>query len=55
MDVKEKWELETNLIITNKKWRDTFTEGHTLKNSPSWREFEWKVNTPITSKYTAFP
>lgn len=58
MDVKERWELETNIIITDEQWEETFKAGHKLTNSPSWWEFDWKVkmrffNTPsITSKYS---
>lgn len=58
MDVKERWELEANVIITNDDWEETFKSGHTLTNSPTWREFEWKVkmryfNIPfVTAKYS---
>lgn len=58
MDVKERWELETNIIITDEQWEETFKAGHKLTNSPSWWEFDWKVkmrffNTPsVTSKYS---
>lgn len=58
MAVKEKWELEANIIIRDIDWEETFQSGHKLTNSPTWREFEWKVkmryfNTPsITSKYS---
>lgn len=58
LDVKEKWELEANIIITEEEWEETFKEGHRLTNSPTWREFDWKVKmryfyTPfITSKYS---
>lgn len=31
MDVKEKWELETNIIIGDEKWEETFKAGHKLK------------------------
>ena len=57
MDVKERWELEANVIITDDDWEETFKSGHKLTNSPTWREFEWKVkmrffNTPfVTAKY----
>lgn len=58
MKVKEKWELESNIIITDEEWEETFKAGHKLTNSPSWREFDWKVkmryfDTPIiTSNYS---
>ena len=57
-DVKEKWELEANIIICDEDWEETFKLGHSITNSPTWREFDSKVkkryfNTPsITSKYS---
>lgn len=58
MDVKERWELEANVIITDDEWEESFRSGHKLTNSPTWREFDWKVkmryfNTPsVTAKYS---
>lgn len=43
LDVKEKWELEANIIITDEKWEETFKAGHKITSSPIWREFDWKV------------
>lgn len=43
MDIKAKWELEANIIMTDEKWEETFKAGHKLISRPSWREFEWKV------------
>lgn len=58
LDIKEKWELEANIIISEEEWEETFKEGHKLTNSPTWREFDWKVKMRyfytlfITSKYS---
>lgn len=41
MDVKEKWELEANVVITDDEWEETFRLGHRLTNSPTWKEFDW--------------
>ena len=43
LDVKEKWELEANIIITDEQWEETFKAGHKVTNSPTWREFDWKI------------
>lgn len=58
LDIKQKWELEANIIISEEEWEETFKEGHKITNSPTWREFDLKVKmryfyTPfITSKYS---
>lgn len=58
LDVKERWELETNTIITDEDCEETFKSGYKLTSSPTWKEFDWKVkmqyfNTPsVTSKYS---
>ena len=54
LDVKEKWELEMNTIITDEGWEQSCREGHKVTNSPTWREFEWKIKmrfirTPLVS------
>lgn len=55
--IKEKWELEMNVIINDDEWEQTMLEGHKITNSPTLREFEWKTKirffrTPfITSKF----
>lgn len=43
LDVKERWELETNTITTDEDWEETFKSGHKLTSSPTWKEFGWKV------------
>ena len=58
LDVKEKWELEANIIITDEQWEETFKAGHKVTNSPTWREFDWKIKMKyfitrsITSRYS---
>ena len=58
LDVKEKGEVEANIIITDEQWEETFKAGHRVTNSPTWREFDWKIKmryviTPcITSRYS---
>ena len=58
VDVKEKWELEANIIITDEQWEETFKAGHKVTSSPTWRAFHWKIKiryfiTPsITSRYS---
>lgn len=37
--------------IPEKQWEETFKEGHRITNSPTWREFEWKVKMPLHSIY----
>lgn len=40
------------------QWEETFKAGHRVTNSPTWREFDWKIKmryfiTPcITSRYS---
>merc|ERR1712035_181329 len=56
LDMKQKWELEMNTIISDKNWELSCREGHKITSCPIWREFDWKVRmrffrTPlITSK-----
>ena len=55
LDIKEKWELEMN-IISDEQWESSCEQGHRVTSSPNWREFGWKIKmryfrTPlITSK-----
>lgn len=57
LDIKEKWEMEMNVIIDDDSWEDGCERGHKITNSPSWKEFNWKIKmryfrTPlIVSKY----
>ena len=32
-----------NTIISDEEWEHSCREGHKVTNSPTWREFEWKV------------
>lgn len=40
MDVKEKWELQANITISDEDLEETFKAGDKLTNSPLWREFD---------------
>ena len=57
LDIKERWELEMNVIIEEEEWERACEKGHKISNSPIWKEFNWKLKmryfkTPmITSKY----
>ena len=42
-DIKEKWEFEANIIISEEKCEEALRAGHKLTNSPTWREFDWKI------------
>lgn len=42
--VKEKWELEMNVVIEDQEWEQLCERGHKLTSSPAWKEFMWKVN-----------
>ena len=58
LDIKEKWELEMNIIISDEQWENSCEQGHKVTSSPNWREFGWKIKmryfrTPlITSKWS---
>ena len=58
LDIKEKWELEMNIIISDEQWENSCEQGHRVTSSPNWREFGWKIKmryfrTPlITSKWS---
>lgn len=58
MDIKEKWELEMNVVISDEQWVNSCKRGHKLTSSSNWREFGWKLKmryfrTPqITSKWS---
>lgn len=43
LDIKEKWELEMNTIITDKQWEASCSQGHRVTSSPNWKEFGWKI------------
>lgn len=43
LDVKEKWELEMNIITEDTCWEDVCEEGHKITSSPMWKEFNWKL------------
>lgn len=54
LDIKEKWELEMNTVISDKQWETSFEQGHKVTNSLSWREYGWKLRmryfrTPLVS------
>uniref|UniRef100_A0A3Q3ASL9 Reverse transcriptase domain-containing protein n=1 Tax=Kryptolebias marmoratus TaxID=37003 RepID=A0A3Q3ASL9_KRYMA len=40
--VKEKWESELNMTITDEDWSDMWKTHQTSTNSRIWREFTWK-------------
>lgn len=58
LDIKEKWEQESNISIEEEQWEESFRIGHSLFSSVAWREFEWKgkiqyFNVPTkTYKYS---
>lgn len=41
--LKEKWELEANVIINVEEWEESNLTSHKITNSPMWRGFDWKV------------
>lgn len=41
-DVRHKWELELNVNIDDKTWRDVCGGSHKGINSNLWKEFDWK-------------
>lgn len=43
--MKERWETEMNLAISEDAWEEICTEAHLVTNSNMWREFKWKVIT----------
>ena len=59
--IKEKWELELNVIIEDSTWMDIWTSCHKGISSQLWKEFDWKVkirffNTPfIISSFVKNP
>lgn len=59
--IKEKWELEMNVIIEDSTWKDIWAGCHKGINSQLWKEFDWKVkirffNTPfIISSFVKTP
>lgn len=44
LQVKEKWELEMNVVTGDQEWEQLCENGHKLTSSPTWKEFIWKVN-----------
>ena len=57
LNIKEKWELEMNIVIKDEEWVETMRNGHKITESQILREFEWKTKTRffrtpfITSKF----
>lgn len=51
LDIQEKWELEMNVLISDKDWKLFCWEEHKVTND-MWKEFEWKVK--IFQPYTDF-
>lgn len=45
LNIKEKWELEMNIIIKDEEWVETMRNGHKITKSQILREFEWKTKT----------
>ena len=43
LNIKEKWELELNVIIEDSTWEDLCSTCHKGINSPLWKEFDWKL------------
>ena len=43
LDIKEKWEIEMNITISDEQWENSCEQGHRITNSPNWREFGWKI------------
>ena len=41
--IKEKWELELNVIIEDTTWKDIWEGCHKGINSQLWKEFDWKI------------
>lgn len=42
-NIKEKWELELNILIEDELWDNLCKGSHTGINSQSWKEFDWKL------------
>ena len=40
--IKNKWEKELNVLITDEEWKDICMTQCTSTNSKQWREFNWK-------------
>lgn len=43
LDVKNKWELEANTIISDIEWERSWESWHKCLSSPTWKEFSWKL------------
>jgi len=43
LDIKEKWELEINVVIEDEEWEVVCGQGHKIPHSPVWKEFNWKL------------
>ena len=43
--IKNKWELELNIIIEDGEWETMCIGCHKGVNSNMWREFDWKMKT----------
>ena len=51
LDIKVKWELKMNTIISNENWEWSFRKGHKITNCPIW-SLEWKVKMRGTKNKT---
>lgn len=43
--IKQRWEAEMNMPISQDTWRQMCTEAHLTTNSNTWKEFKWKIIT----------
>lgn len=42
LDIKERWEAEGGLTVSQEEWDRTCRQQWSVTSSPSWREFSWK-------------
>ncbi|KAJ0059923.1 hypothetical protein NL108_015598 [Boleophthalmus pectinirostris] len=52
LDVKNKWELELNVVVSDMEWENAWEEWQKCLSSQNWREYSWKLRmrffkTPI--------
>lgn len=40
---KQRWEAETDKIISDEMWEGAWTGAHRVTSSNTWREYKWKV------------
>ena len=56
--IKEKWESELSIDITDQQWQEMWKTHQTTTSSQSWREFSWKnliwffITPKIKNKYS---